>query len=187
MKNRFLFCTVFITLAFSCNKNNKETIENSHTNSENKTALKPVEKSIPEKEETTINLSNYNKLAPIEMKDSKQKNVFKKYGIEFGGVCYSCDLAIFKINDKSFEIVSLCDEKDFHSYKDFSYQKTGNSLKIITPESTFIFIKVENEPIYQLKIEGQKPELKNKRLLEFYTPESLIEKFEEHDCGDFQG
>ncbi len=129
IKNRFLFCTVFINLVFSCHKNNKETIETSPTNSENKTELKLVEKSIPEKEEITINLSDYNKLALIEIKDSKQKDVFKKYGIEFGGVCYSCDLAIFKINDKSFEIASLCNEKDFHSYQKFSYEKTDNNLK----------------------------------------------------------
>jgi len=187
MNNRFLFCVVFITLAFSCNKNNKETIENSTTNSENKTELKSVEKLTTEIEEQSINLSEYGNLTPIEIKDSKQKDVFKKYGIEFGGVCYSCDLAIFKINKKSFDIVELCDEKNFHSYKDFSYQKTGNSLKITTPESTFIFTKVENEPIYKLKIEGQKPEFKNMRISEFYTQESLIEKFEEHDCGDFQG
>jgi len=187
MNNKFLFCAVFITLTFSCDKDNKETIENSITNSENKTELKSAEKLTPEIEEQTINLSEYSNLTPIEIKDSKQKDVFKKYGIEFGGVCYSCDLAIFKINKNSFNIVSLCDEKDFHSFKKFSYEKTGNSLKITTPESTFTFTKVENEPVYQLKIDGQKPELKNKRISEFYTQKSLIEKFEEHDCGDFEG
>lgn len=186
MKNTFLFIAVSIAFTFSCSKDNKETIENPRTNPDNKTELKAVGKANL-KEEPTINLSEYSKLTPIEIKDSKQKNVFKKYGIEFGGVCYSCDLAIFKINKKSFDIVELCDEKNVHSYKDFSYEKKGNSLKIKTPESTFIFTQVENEPIYQLKIEGQKPEFKNMRISEFYTQESLIEKFEEHDCGDFQG
>ena len=185
MMNKFLIATVFITLLLSCNKDNKETIENPVTNT-NKTELKTPEKPIS-KEEPSINLSEYGKLTPIEIKDSKQKDVFKKYGIEFGGVCYSCDLAIFKINKNNFDIVELCDEKNFHRYKDYSYEKTGNSLKIKTPESTFTFTKVENEPIYQLKIEGQKPEFKNMRISEFYTQESLLEKFEEHDCGDFQG
>lgn len=184
--NKIFICAIFTTLAFSCSKDNKETIENPATNSDNKTELKAVEKPTS-KEEPTINLSEYSKLTPIEIKDSKQKDVFKKYGIEFGGVCYSCDLAIFKINKESFDIVELCDEKNTYSYKDFSYEKTGNSLKIKTPKSTFIFIKVQNEPIYQLKIEGQKPEFKNMRISEFYTQESLLEKFEEHDCGDFQG
>lgn len=183
MKKRFLLCVAFLTLAFSCNK---ERIENPATNSESITELKTAKKSIPE-EEPTINLSEYSKLTPIEIKDAKQKDVFKKYGIKFGGVCYSCDLAIFEITKKSFEIVELCDEKNIYNYKDLSYEKTGNSLKIKTPESTFIFTKVENEPIYRLKIEGQKPEFKNMRISEFYTQESLLEKFEEHDCGDFQG
>ena len=186
MKNTFLIGAVFIAFTFSCSNDKKATIENPVTNSDNKTELKAAGKANL-KEESTINLSEYSKLTPIEIKDSKQKDVFKKYGIEFGGVCYSCDLAIFKINKKSFDIVELCNEKNVHSYKDFSYEKKGNSLKIKTPEFTFIFTQVENEPIYQLKIEGQKPEFKNMRISEFYTQESLIEKFEEHDCGDFQG
>lgn len=151
MKNTFLIGAVFIAFTFSCSKDNKETIENPVTNSDNKTELKAAEKT-NSKEEPTINLSEYSKLTPIEIKDSKQKDVFKKYGIEFGGVCYSCDLAIFKINKKSFDIVELCNEKNVNSYKDFSYEKKGNSLKIKTPESTFIFTQVENEPIYRKKL-----------------------------------
>jgi len=184
MKKKFLFCVILMTLIFSCNK---ETIENQTTNSEEKSELKTPQESVSEKVEPTADLSEYGKLAPIEIKDANQKDVFKKYGIEFSGNCYACDLAIFKLNKKNFDIVELCDEKNFHRYDDFSYEKTDNSIKIITPESTFIFTKVENEPIYQLKIEGQKPEFKNMRISEFYTQESLIEKFEEHDCGDFEG
>ena len=129
MKNTFLIGAVFIAFTFSCSKDKKATIENPVTNSDNKTELKAAGKANL-KEESTINLSEYSKLTPIEIKDSKQKDVFKKYGIEFGGVCYSCDLAIFKINKKSFDIVELCNEKNVHSYKDFSYEKKGNSLKI---------------------------------------------------------
>lgn len=182
MKKKFLFCVILMTLIFSCNK---ETIENQTT--EEKPKIKTPEEPIPEKVEPTADLSEYCKLTPIEIKDANQKDVFKKYGIEFSGVCYACDLAIFKLNKKNFDIVELYDENNFHRYKDFSYEKTENSLKITTPESTFIFTKIENEPIYQLKIEGQKPEFKNMRISEFYTQENLIEKFEEHDCGDFEG
>jgi len=184
MKKKFLFFVIFMTLVFSCNK---ETIESQTTNSEEKSELKTSQEPVLKKVEPTVNLSEYSKLAPIEIKDANQKDVFKKYGIEFGGNCYACDLAIFKLNKKNFDIVELCDEKNFHRYKDFSYEKTENSLKIITQESTFIFTKVENEPIYQLKIEGQKPKFKNRRISEFYASENLIEKFEEHNCGDFGG
>jgi len=184
MENKFLFYVVLMILTFSCNK---ETIESQTINSREQSELKTPQESVSEKVEPTVNLSEYSRLVPIEIKDANQKDVFKKYGIEFGGNCYACDLAIFKLNKKNFDIAELCDEKNFHRYKDFSYEKTDNSMKIMTPESTFIFTKVENEPIYQLKIEGQKPEFKNKRISEFYAPENLIEKFEEHDCGDFEG
>lgn len=170
---------------FSCKSENKET-EKQITVTEQITQPK-AEKPTDKKEIQDIDLSEYSKLAPIELKESKSKNVFKKYGIEFSGNCYSCDLATFKINKKNFDIVNICDENDFERFKDFKYEKSGNILKIIISETTFIFTKVENEPIYQLTFEGKKPDLKNKRISEFYTPENLIEKFEEHDCGDFEG
>ena len=170
---------------FSCKSENKET-EKQITASEQITQPK-TEKPADKKETQDINFSEYSKLAPIELKESKSKNVFQKYGIEFSGNCYSCDLANFKINKKNFDIINICDENDFKRFKDFKYEKLGNILKIITSETTFIFTKVENEPIYQLTFKGKKPDLKNKRISEFYTPENLIEKFEEHDCGDFEG
>lgn len=187
MKKTILFyCIAFSLAIFSCkseNKENEKQVVPTEQSSELKTDKKPIDK----KETQEIYLSEYSKLAPIELKESKSQNVFKKYGIEFSGNCYACDLAIFKVNKKNFDIVNLCDENDFHRFKDFDYEKKGDIFRIITPETTFIFTKVENEPIYQLKIEGKKPELKNKRIAEFYTPENLIEKFEEHDCGDFEG
>ena len=176
------FCLAFSLAIFSCKSENQET-EKQVVPTELKTDKKPADK----KEIQEIDLSEYSKLAPIELKESKSNNVFKKYGIEFGGNCYACDLAIFKVNKKNFDIVNLCDENDFQRFKNFSYEKSGNSFKIVTSETTFIFTKTENEPIYQLTFEGEIPELKNKRISKFYTPETLIKKFEEHDCGDFEG
>lgn len=179
------FCLAFSLAIFSCKPENKET-EKQITATEQITQPK-AEKPTDKKEIQDIDLSEYSKLAPIELKESKNQNVFKKYGIEFSGNCYACDLAAFKINKKNFDIVNLCDENDFQRFKNFNYERSDNSFKIITPETTFIFTKVENEPIYQLTFEGKKSNLKNKRISEFYTPETLIEKFEEHDCGDFEG
>lgn len=170
---------------FSCKSENKEN-EQQITNTEQITQPK-TEKPAYKKEIQEIYLSEYSKLTPIELKEAKSKDVFKKYGTEFSGNCYACDLAIFKLNKKNFDIVNVCDDNDFQRFEDFKYEKSGNILKITTSETTFIFTKVENEPIYQLTFEGKKPDFKNKRISEFYTPETLIEKFEEHDCGDFQG
>lgn len=184
-KTLSLCCIALSLLIFSCKSENKET-EKQITATEQITQLK-TEKPADKKEIQDIDFSEYSKLAPIELKESKSKNVFKKYGTEFSGNCYACDLAVFKINKKNFDIVNVCDDNDFKRFKDFKYEKSGNILKITTSETTFIFTKIENEPIYQLTFEGKKPDLKNKRISEFYTPKTLIEKFEEHDCGDFQG
>lgn len=181
-----LYLTALLLTTFSCKSENKET-EKPIKNIEQISESKNVEKIIPEKNNQEINWSEFSNLAPIEIKDANNKDVFKKYGIEFTGNCYACDLAEFKINKKNFDIVSLCEKNDFHRYKDFKYENSGNSLEIITSDATFIFTKVENEAIYKLTIEGKKPVLKNKRISEYYTPQSLVEKFEEHDCGDFQG
>lgn len=184
-KTLSLCCIALSLLIFSCKSENKKT-EKQITATEQITQPK-TEKPADKKEIQDIDFSEYSKLAPIELKESKSKNVFKKYGTEFSGNCYACDLAVFKINKKNFDIVNVCDENDYQRFKDFKYEKSGNILKITTSETTFIFTKVENEPIYQLTFEGKKPDLKNKKISEFYTPETLIEKFEEHDCGDFQG
>ncbi|AZB28523.1 hypothetical protein [Chryseobacterium balustinum] len=184
-KTLSLCCIALSLLIFSCKSENKKT-EKQITATEQITQPK-TEKPADKKEIQDIDFSEYSKLAPIELKESKSKNVFKKYGTEFSGNCYACDLAVFKINKKNFDIVNVCDDNDFKRFKDFKYEKSGNILKITTSETTFIFTKVENEPIYQLTFEGKKPDLKNKRISEFYTPETLIEKFEEHDCGDFEG
>jgi len=187
MKTTLPFYAIVLSLAiFSCKSENKE-IEKQIIPTEQSVEIKADKKPVDKKEIQDVDLSEYSQLAPIELKDSKNKNVFKKYGTEFSGNCYACDLAVFKINKKSFDIINVCDENDLQTFKDFKHEKSGNSLKVITSETTFIFTKVESEPIYKLTFEGKKPELKNKRISEFYTPKNLIEKSEEHDCGDFQG
>ncbi|MFY1047350.1 hypothetical protein [Chryseobacterium sp. GP-SGM7] len=181
-----LYSSVILLTTFSCKYENKETAKplgSTQQTSESETIKIPV----AEKKFKDIDWLEFSNLVPIEIKDVKNKDVFKKYGIEFTGNCYACDLAEFKFNKKNFDLVSLCEKNDFHRYKEFKYENSENSLKIITSDATFIFTKVENDPIYKLSIEGKKPQLKNKRISEYYVPQRLIEKFEEHDCGDFGG
>ena len=178
-----LYSIPLLFISFSC----KKEIENKITIPEKRTEQKSSEESESKKNMQIINLAEYNKLVPVEIKKPGSKDIFKKYGIEFSGNCYACDLAVFRLNKKNFDIVNLCDKDDIYRLSDFNYEKKADTLKITTPGTNFIFIKIENEPIYQLKIEGKKPKLKNKRFSEFYTTENLLQKFEEHDCGDFGG
>lgn len=178
------FYLIILSLGiFSCKPDNKE--NGKPQTATEKTSSSKTSK--PEKPVQDVDFSQYSKLVPIELKDSNSADVFKKYGIKFSGNCYSCDLAVFKLNKKNFDIVNVCDENDVERFKEYNYDNSGDILKINTAEITFIFTKVEKEPVYQLKIEGEKPNLKNKRISEFYAPENLVDKFEEHDCGDFEG
>lgn len=178
----YLSLLLSVTFCKDENKKSEEKIRSSQEISQSENTAGTTSKEIHD-----IDLSEYNWLVPIELKDSKNKDVFKKYGIEFSGNCYACDLAVLKIRTKNFDLVNICDQNDFERFKGFKYQKTGNILKIETSETVFILTKVENELIYQLSTEGREPEVQNKRISEFYTTEKLINRFEEHDCGDFEG
>jgi len=182
MKNTHPFFLIILLLGiFSCKPDSKQTTK------EKTSAPTIIENTSVKKSGGDPDLSQFSKLVPIEIKDDKSTDIYKKYGLEFSGNCYACDLAVFKINKKNFDLVNICDENDFERYKKFTHENSDDVFKIGTPETIFIFTKVEKEPIYQLKIEGKKPNFNNKRIAKFYTVENLIEKFEEHDCDDFEG
>ena len=107
-------------------------------------------------------------------------------GLNFKGIVM---IAIAKINftKKSFKIINVCDEKDFYTIEKLTYEKNNNQLKVKTYETEFLFIKIDDAPIYELKIIGTEINIQNKRISKFYTIKSALNRFEQHDCGDFQG
>ena len=132
-------------------------------------------------------LSNFSNLVPLEIIDSTSKNIYKKYGIELGGNCYRCDLANIKLNKKNFDFINVCNPKDVYRIDKFSYFFNETQLKVVTDKNEFIFTKINNSPVYNLKINGGKFSLENKIIPFYYTHENNIHKFEQHDCGDFGG
>ncbi|PUV24828.1 MULTISPECIES: hypothetical protein [Sphingobacterium] len=132
-------------------------------------------------------LKIFHKLYPIDMLKPESKDTFKKYGIEFSGICYSCDLAEIKVEKDLVQFVNVCDSNEIYQLRNFSYTANDSTLRIKTERSEFILRKVEKEPIFELKIIGEPFLLKNKRIAKFYTQDGLIGQFEVHDCGDFQG
>lgn len=132
-------------------------------------------------------LDDFAMLTPINVLNPKSLNVYEKYGIEFDGNCYACDLAIMRINKKHFDIVNVCDKEDFYRNENFVYEVHPNELRIKTGKNEFIFTKIEKAPVYELKIIGDKLTLKKKRISKFYTQEKELKKFKQHDCGEFDG
>jgi len=132
-------------------------------------------------------LGDFAHLVPLTIIDTANSNVYEKYGIEFSGNCYDCDLAVISINKKNFDIINVCDKGDFYREEKFSYESSPNEFIVTTINNKFIFTKIDTAPVYELKVLGQEISLKKKRISKFYTQQKALNKFKQHDCGDFGG
>ncbi|WP_129059462.1 hypothetical protein [Chryseobacterium sp. CH1] len=77
------------------------------------------------------------------------------------------------ITKKSIRWINVCDEKDTFEIHDFSYSTEGNKTVFKTPERTYILTQIDKAPVYELVIEGQKLEMKNKRVSAYFTTKKL--------------
>ncbi|MEJ5103849.1 hypothetical protein [Chryseobacterium sp. MYb328] len=149
-----------------------------------------VSKPIPKKD--TVSAieeipEDFSALVPIDVLNTKSTDVYDKYGIEFSGNCYSCDLASLSITKNKIEWTNVCDEKDTFEINDFSFSGEGNKMIVKTPERIYILTQIDKAPVYELAVEGQKLELKNKRVAKYFTTRKALPLFKEHNCGDFEG
>jgi hypothetical protein len=187
MKNLIISLSVMTALLASCSPSaDKKSGTNTSPDTPKEVAASAPEpvKSDPETVEMP---SDFSTLVPIDVLNSKSTNVHDKYGIEFSGNCYSCDLASLSITKKQIRWTNICDEKDTFETDDFSYSNEGNKTILKTPERNFILTQIDKAPVYELVIEGKKPELKNKRISRYFTTQKALPLFTEHDCGDFEG
>lgn len=131
--------------------------------------------------------ADFSELVPIDVLNSKSTNVYEKYGIEFSGNCYSCDLASLSITKDKIIWKNVCDKKDTFTMDDFSFSNEGNKTMIKTSERTYIITQLDKAPVYEVIIEGKKTELHNKRVSKYFTTPKALSLFTEHNCGDFEG
>lgn len=182
LKTIFLPC---MALLFSCQQKNE--VKKSTVVFSSSTSIDSIQK---QKELTSLsddNLALFKQLYPIAILQPESKNSFKKYGIEFSGICYACDLAEITLRKDVFHFVNVCDPNEIYQIREFTTNSSDAGITIKTPHNEFIFKRVEKEPIFELKIKGDSLFLKNKRIAKYYTQKALIDQFEVHDCGDFQG
>lgn len=132
-------------------------------------------------------LAEFYSLVPIKIINQQSKNAYEKYGIDFSGTCYACDLAAISITKKYFSFINVCDENDLVKNEKFTFKISPNSLTLETGKNKFTFTKIDNAPVYELKVTGEKLALKNKKIVRFYTQKAKLNKFKQHDCGDFDG
>lgn len=172
---------------FGCNLNPKQKIKEI----EKSDTITKTEKNT---EVPTVNIDDQsnknerlNQLIPIDAVDSKDKNIYKKYGIEFSGNCYVCDLAELSITEKALKLTNVCDGKLNQVFEIVKITNTKKGIEIKTTQSNFVFTEIDKAPIYELKIKGKEIKAQNLRISKYYTMKKLLNKFEQHDCGDFEG
>jgi len=172
-----LICIVAITM--SCKQNNtteEKTVE--------QTGVETIV-SVPESEKVKQLQSEL--LVPMEISDKEAKEVTKKYGLEFGGSCYACDVANIIIDGEMINLMNACDLQTQISYKITKVEEKDKTITIHTPLNEFVFERVDDYPVYQLTVKGQVIDQELYRPAGFYTLKSLLESFDVHDCGDFEG
>ena len=130
---------------------------------------------------------NLDTLIPIKILNLKSKNIYTKYGLEFTGNCYSCDLAQFRIENHKVIISNVCDSQNELSFKIVKLINTEKKIEIETESYDFIFLKIEEEPIFRLEIINYDIQNKDLIISECFTFKKELMKFEIHDCGDFDG
>lgn len=187
MKNIITSLSVLIMLLDSCSPaadKKMDKTDSARANVKQISAPVKVKKVIQESDIP----ADFSLLVPIDVLNIRSTDVYEKYGVEFSGNCYSCDLASLSITKKTIKWTNVCDEKDTFEIHDFSFSDgAGNKAVFTTPERTYIVTQIDKAPVYELVIEGQKLELKNKRVSKYFTTQKALPLFKEHDCGDFEG
>jgi hypothetical protein len=177
---------ILLALIFSgCSQNAKQKIENTSE----KDTLSKTEIGAPavDSKEEKNQIEDLDQLFAIDILDPESTNVFKKYGIEFTGNCYACDLAILSLTEKQFKMTNVCNDKVTKTYEIIAFSGSDNLIQFKTKQNNFVLTKIDKAPVYELKITGDTTKLKDLRVSKFYTTSKMLDKFEEHDCGDFQG
>ncbi|WP_312285753.1 hypothetical protein [Chryseobacterium gleum] len=187
MKNIITSLSIAIIILASCSPATDKKMNNEDSESANvKQVSAPVQVK-KDRQESDIP-TDFSSLVPIDVLNIKSTHVYEKYGVEFSGNCYSCDLASLSITKKAIKWTNVCDEKDIFEIHDFSFTDGAeNKMVFTTPERTYILTQINKAPVYELVIEGQKLELKNKRVSKYFTTKKALPLFKEHDCGDFEG
>lgn len=126
-------------------------------------------------------------LVPITILEQKSKKVFEKYGIDFQGNCYDCDLVNLKISRQKLVFTNVCDATQSIALKVLFIKKVNNQIIIGTPNSQWVLFKIAKEGVFQLKTEGSRMTNEGFKMSTFFTLKKKKHQFKVHDCGDFQG
>lgn len=176
MKYTFL---ILILCSFGCNQNPP-----SQKNAKNKLDITKENESVSENKSEYLKIDT---LCALEIVNPESKNVYQKYGIDFGGTCYACDVADVVITGENIRLVNVCNKEVTETFLILSSVETKNGFKLSSTACEFIFSKLSDAPIYELKITGKMKSNRELRIHKYYTTPTDLLKFGLCDCEDFQG
>ncbi|MGN7758459.1 hypothetical protein ACTJIV_13340 [Chryseobacterium sp. 22532] len=186
MKNIIINFSLVIALLASCSPSTEKKLDQLASTTVKKDTVQ-TSGSVKDRISKADMPTDFSALVPIDVLNSKSTNTYEKYGIEFSGNCYSCDLASLSITKDKMIWTNVCDENDTFKIDEFSFSIEGSKTILKTSERTYILTQIDKAPVYELTIEGQKLELNNKRISRYFTTHKALSLFKEHDCGDFEG
>ncbi|MCC9041535.1 hypothetical protein LNQ81_02235 [Myroides sp. M-43] len=126
-------------------------------------------------------------LVPMEIAQEGAEKITDKYGIDFGGTCYACDVAEIIVDGEMINLMNACDVQTQISYKITKVEEKDKIITVSTPLNEFVFERIDDYPMYKLTVKGQAIDKEHFRTAGFYTLKSKLETFTVHDCGDFEG
>lgn len=191
MKNKLVILSLFL-LAASCQDPADPHSDKSNTGLQQDTAKQ--NSSSPAKTAETADTPkdslhdiNADTLIAVTMLNKNSTDLFEKFGLEFEGNCYACDLAEISIDKNVLTLLNTCDHNSQEKVTIITQHDGDNQMSFETDNGTFIFTKENTLPIYTLRVSGRSSHNKNLRIGQWFTLKHLLPRFKVHDCGDFEG
>ena len=126
-------------------------------------------------------------LVPVQVVNARSAQPYQRYGIDFDGNCYSCNLAELQVTDTVVWLRNVCDSNLKQALHLLSVQHNGAQEVLRCSEGVLVLEKMNEAPVFRLT-QPVPPRVNDKlRLRNFYTDKSRLHRFSVHDCGDFQG
>lgn len=131
-------------------------------------------------------------LVGLEVFDDESTDPYTKYGYEFSGHCYTCNMVDFIIMPNEIIFYNACSQEntDRISYSYETIESRVDIFRIKTENDIELcFEKISDAPIFSLKIKGDitRDSSGFPAFALYYTTSSDLKKFSVQDCGEFDG
>lgn len=126
-------------------------------------------------------------MVPLEIVEEGSTIATERYGLDFSGNCYACDIANILVDGEMITLMNACDLENQISFKVTGIEEKDNTITVKTPVNEFIFEQIDEVPVYKVTVTGQSLDKEFFRIGAFYTTHSKLKTFSIHDCGEFDG